>query len=302
MNKSNDESVAIERRIQLEKLITHHDAEGDAPLRVGDEPFRWSTVQTLAESILETISDLNVAVWLLRAQIIQNGLNGLQGGLAKLAELVRRPSTDLHPKTEEDDDEPPAQTHALVLGWLGGEEFLSLIRTIPIDPEHPPRIGDLLLSTGGVAGLPEASKSSACKLLDDARGLLCEIRENISNAGGRWNRDPILAIELISDGCRLLSSVSVLARPKLDKKFNADQTELEEKSETGLSIKSRAEVKLFLNQIEQYYCEMEPAHPAPILINRLKKMVDASFEEILKELYVDAPILISRIANPLGHI
>jgi type VI secretion system protein ImpA len=63
----------------------------------------------------------------------------------------------------------------------------------------------------------------------------------------------------------------------------------------------REEVQQSLTALIAYFREHEPGHPAPLLLQRVQRMVGASFETILAELYADAEQLVARVEKPLTH-
>jgi len=292
--------AALEKFAELDQLISRHDAEGDGPLKKGEEAFRWSTVEAGSKAILEKIADMRVGIWLLRAQVIQHGLAGLRSGLGELQVLSRMAPERVLP--EADEGETPRQAHALPLGWLGGEDFLGLLRSTLVHPAASVRLGDLLRSVAVGEALTLTQRSDATDMLRESREILAEIRASIVDAGAVWDRDPVVATELMSDLIRVLALRGKTAPETTEL---AATTNSAEKERVGLPAgrpQDRKEIKQMLDHLHEYYINTEPAHPAPLFIARLRRMVDASFEEIMKELYAEAPALITRIKSPTDHL
>ena len=107
------------------------EAAGD-PVSVSSE---WSNVRTLAIEALETrTKDLEVASWLLEAQVRLEGFVGLTGGFDLVRELAERFWPDIH--SIDEDDLQGRISPIAGLNGIGGEGALvQPIRMLPLLPE-----------------------------------------------------------------------------------------------------------------------------------------------------------------------
>lgn len=293
-----DEQLA-ERYFSLDHVVNQHDAEGQGPLRRGEEPFRWSFVEAEARALLDRTPDLRVAVWLLRALIAQKGLVGLDEGLGAISGILKLPAASILPRPE--DGENARDAHVVPLGWLGGEAFLAVLRVTKAHPQAALRLCDALMSSGAADGLSSAQREEAATWLRTARAELIEIRERIINEGGSWERDPIIASEFISSVLPLLATGPKSSLPSSQDihETGADpDDEVLPSAVSGIRVENRTDVKSVARLLLDYYKKNEPAHPASILLQRFQRTIDASFEEVLGELFADGASLIERVKNP----
>lgn len=287
------------RYLSLDQAINRYDAEGVGPLRKGEEPFRWSFVEAEARFLLDRISDIRVAIWLLRALTIQSGVQGLREGLQILSNVLAVPSQMVRPFPE-DDEQRPREGHSICLSWLGGDAFLALLRLARVDPEASLVLGDVIASSAAVDRLTQRQRKGASRNLEESRNNLIAIRDGFVDSGGYWDRDPILAIEFISDLVRSLSSEKNIAARVEEDRAAIEESAMRGAAASGVAhrVETREDLKKVLEQMLIYYEKNEPAHPAPILLQRVIRILDASFEEVLTELYAESASLVSRIKSP----
>jgi type VI secretion system protein ImpA len=292
---------SIERYQALDHLINRYDTEGAGPLRKGEEPFRWSVVESESRALLTQMPDLRIAIWLLRSLVIQRDLMGLCEGLEGISSILARPVEQILPVSHE--DASPWEEHAISLGWLGGETFLALLHGIRAHPEAPLKLGQLTKSAAAASTLTTEQRDAAERWLRQARDQLISIRACILDAGGFWDRDPVIAIELLSDLIRLISPGDRKST-SVTEEIIGEISQPEGAGTPGFEspqLNSRESVKEMLSRLLSYYEKYEPAHPAPVLLKCLARMVDASFEEVLKELYAEGTSLVMRIKKPEGQ-
>jgi type VI secretion system protein ImpA len=296
----------LESRYQnLDQLINKYDTEGNGPLKKGEEPFRWSFVEVEAKFLIEKIPDIRLAIFLIRALTIQKGLHGLTEGLKVLLRVLEIPRREIRPFP--DDEENSMAVHAICLGWLGSEEFLALVHMANICPGINLGVGDILVSSSAIDALLPEQRETALVDLESVRDELLQVRSWISDGGDFWDRDPITVIDFLSDFKKMISFGN-----------KKDYTERAEIIDVGISntplldigksdqgffqIENRSDLKKTIDLMLRYYEENEPSHPGPIFLQRVRRMVDASFEQVLEEFYADAPSLIEKIKNPFPKI
>lgn len=276
--------------LSLEALMVNHDADGDAPLKKGEEPFRWSHIQSESRRLLDEATDLRVGIWHLRACMAQTGLQGMSEGLGLLSAALQEPATRIFPRAEA--GENPRDAHAIALDWLGGPAFLAHIRQLPLSSRGPLTLGQVETSRPGTEHPTAPVRDEALPHVLAARQHLQAIRQTVYDDGAHWQRDPVHALECLDNIARALATDGMPAEavtasaPATDSPMAPD------------GPASRSQVKRMLEHIQAYYERTEPSHPAPILISRLLRMVDASFSEILSELYAEHEQLTARLEKP----
>ena len=62
----------------------------------------------------------------------------------------------------------------------------------------------------------------------------------------------------------------------------------------------RDDVRIALDQLVDYFVTHEPGHPGPIFLRRLQRMLGASFEDLMQELFPDAGQLMAKLNRPVN--
>lgn len=290
---------------QLDGMVNAFDAEGAGPLRKGEHAFSWAVVETLALPLAEAVPDLRVGIWLLRAELAREGLPGLLRGMSRLATWMELPADELHPMPEP--GEPPRELHALLLRWLTAPAFLSVVREAPVWPQATMSLGGLLESTEPaevLAGLAACPTDQVLAALTETVAAVRRADQVLLLEAGDADVSLTLLGEILS---RAQHRLSVSLTPEA---LPTDPTEtppgplpsaapaLPRRQGT---VNSREEVQAALVEIIQYFREHEPGHPAPIFLQRIQRMLGASFEDLLQELFPDASQLVAKLERPASN-
>lgn len=329
------QSVDLEyddRFMSLDQLINAHEADFDAPLRKGQEPFDWGKVAADCESLAQTSSDLRVAVWLLRAQAEVGGLNGWVEALYYIQALLELPEESVYPRG--DDDISSGELHATALRWLTSPKSLALFRKLPLTSDAQWLIAVLLPNAIDAKGLTEIEQGKLREALlsnlahtEFVVGRLVEakaavskialrLEERFSEGGGDFSEllaligyaihklEPLIfqTVSSVSEevsGQGESSSLNVQliqVRPAISAEENISMG-----LDKSLSINSREEVYLLLSALERYYINYESGHPAPIFIQKLQRMVDMNFDALMRELFSESEKLMGRLVKPVSE-
>jgi len=267
---------------KLDSMMSSFELEGEsAPLKLGQQAFSWEGVIELSESILQRGADLRVAIWWVQALAVESRLSALVVAFQTIEQWLKTEKPDLYPQPEE--DESREEVIALNLSWLGSDKFISVLQKIKIDEETELQ---QLKANPTKLELNEDLKSDLVRL----HGSLMYVNDFMQAVPGEQMYDIAAVVKWISD---LLSQ----------KQESAHQGEVVVHSQKNSisEIKTRDDVAKVITSMMKYFQEYEPGHPAPILLERVQRMLGASFQEILKELYQDAPQLVSRIERPQGN-
>jgi type VI secretion system protein ImpA len=274
---------------RIDNLISAYDSQGEGPLRKGEQAFQWSVVEAGTRQLLRTSPDLRVAIWFLRANLSQYGLQGFFEGIAVLAELMRLPKQRLFPVAL--DDESPREIHAIALAWLASPRFIFGLRTARVDKHSNYTLADLISS-------PDLSGT-----FKNAKAILTNINISLSHLGEIANalaEDDDYLDYGFTEVMAVLSKAALCFGENVTRsvKTTVVSSEVEGLDLTSKAPKSREEMSQLLILIIDYFKVNEPSHPAPILLTRVQRMMGASFEEIMAELYPEATSLIARIDKP----
>lgn len=295
---------------QIDGMVNAFDAEGAGPLRKGQQPFNWAMVAQLARPLAEAIPDLRVGIWLLRAELATDGLPGLSRSLDRLASWMERPADELHPLPE--DDEAPRALHALLLRWLTKPAFTSTLREASAWPGATITVGAL----AEVSNHKQIVQALGVHPVEDIVATLASAVESVARI------DQVLLLEASDTDLNLGLLGEILARARKSVLDSFAQTPavpdypsatpatpdpgasgdvgagIKAHERLRYSIASREDLESALDCINHYFLQHEPGHPAPLFIARIKRMLGASFEDLLQELYPDAAQLLARLERP----
>lgn len=329
------QSVDLEyddRFMFIDQLINEHEADFDAPLRKGQEPFDWGRVASDCEKLAQASSDLRVAIWWLRAQAEVGGLNAWVDALLYIQALLELPEESVYPRG--DADISSGELHATALRWLSSSKSLALFRKLPLTPDAQWLIAVLLPNAVDAKGLSEVEQGKLREALlgnlthtESVLGRLVaakaavskiaqRLEERFVDGGGDFSEliamvghaihklEPLI-FQTISPG---LDEPSVVVE-STDLKRSNIQTKLSLDSKDGFSIgldkglfiQSRDEVYLLLAALERYYITYESGHPAPIFIQKLQRMVDMNFDALMRELFSESEKLMGRLIKPVSE-
>jgi type VI secretion system protein ImpA len=280
--------------------------------------------------------DLRVAVYLARARLHLAGLVGLAEGLHLVRELLEARWESVHPLLRIEEGESDASDRTNALASLGAELVGEVQRTpmitVPVLGSVTWRDVEVAKSGAKSKGPSDIRTVTAAQI----EGVFAECnkkgresaREQLLSSwrGACAARDDLLAISALlkaRDGLdgeqllplqHLLTSIAALLTEKVNglglvaepvhgleaASANDAATDRVDQASAPLmaeAISSRADVRLALRRICDYYDQHEPSSPLPILLNRALRLVDKSFVEIVKDL---APAGLAQIEQLRG--
>ena len=267
---------------KLDAMMSSYELEGEsAPLKLGEQAFSWQAVIELSEKLLQRGADLRVAIWWIRALAVENQFASMVAALERIEQWVKSDMSDLYPLPEE--GERREEVIALNLSWLGTEKFLSTLQKVKIDDETELQ---QLKGSPAKTDLNEDLKARLTQMLASLN-YLNEFMQTIEG-------------EQIYDIASVVTYVASLLSQKQEPIHQEEGVTHQSKNHVS-EIRTRDDVATVIRSLIRYFQESEPGHPAPILLERVQRMLGASFQDILKELYQDAPQLVSRIERPQGN-
>lgn len=269
----------------LESMVSDHDADGDAPLRRGEQPFSWAVVESLSQSVLERYQDLRVAIWLLRATMARRTAQGMSQGLAVIASLLKSMPTEQRPEDEREE-------LLTQLSWLVGPSFRLQLERLETGLEAPAEVLGGMAHRGTVA-VVGAGQEALLAALQTSLLALEEIDAYCKQL------DPAMAPDFTQVMTLLRQGQQALTRPlegDVAAPLAVDVASVPAAS--LLAVNSREDALRSLDALLKYFVLHEPGHPAPLLLARVQRMVGASFESLMNELYQDGPKLVQLINTP----
>jgi len=295
-------------------------AQGKAEQQFGDtvipavEPD-WRQVAEQADAVLRRSKDVRAAMLLLRAATRLDGMPGFASGLGLLTGLLDTYWDGIHPKLDADDDNDPTMRlnalmpltdDAMVLRDLydarvGVARGVGAIRVRDIAIAHSligAAGGEPTYSTAQIQGALEeihAEHPAAVQSLLEVRATITALHELLGERTGRHD-----AVDM--DGLRSLGNLlhkvaaSAVGSPVQAEADVAPGT----KAKTAASgtvaspavargeITTRQDALHMLDRVISYLIQAEPGNPAPLLIERAKKLIGVDFFEIMANLAPNA--------------
>lgn len=282
--------------------------------------------------------DLRVAIYLARARLHVAGLAGLAEGVHLIRAFLETRWESVHPllRIEQGNLDASDRTNALgaLSGELVGEVHRAPVIAVPVLGSVTWR--DIEVAKSGVkAKGPNDIRTLTAEQIE---GVFAECKNKgresakeqllASWRGACAARDDLLAItallsERAEPGCgeqllplqRLLTSIAALLTEKVSglglltesvpgpQAAPASDVAMERPDYSSAppvadAINSRADVRLALRRICDYYDKNEPSSPLPVLLNRALRLVDKSFVEIVKDLAPGGLAQIEQLRGP----
>lgn len=311
-------------------------AQGKPEQQFGDtiipavEP-EWPQVAEAAQALLRRTKDVRVAMHLLRASTRLQGLEGFLAGMRLLAGLLDSQWDHIHPMLDADDDNDPTMRlnalapladDALVVrdvydAWVGTARSVGRIR-----------VRDIAIARGVLEPLGDDAGYSASQVqggLEEIVQSQPEVADRMAATGPAVNGlrqvlnerssqgDAVDLARLRTIGHMLGQAAQGLAAgDAADQGGDAAPTGGEDGGDgadnggTGRpgagapirgEIQSRADALLMLDKVIAYLQRTEPGNPAPLLIERAKKLIGVSFLDIIANLAPDAMSTIEHVTG-----
>jgi len=281
----------------------------------------WRDVAEQSDAILRRSKDVRAAVLLLRASTRLQGVVGFIAGLQLLTGLFDRFWDGIHPTLDADDDnDPTMRLNALAPLWDENMVLRDLydaqVGTAP--GVGPIRVRDIAIASNAlnaVGGDPTYSMSQIQGGLETLQAERPELLQAAVSVPGLVERLQALLVErtgradAVDLGAlrgigRVLQRACSLASGAPEEADTGD-TATDEPQGAGASrpaaargeIQNRQDAVQMLDRVIRYLEQAEPGNPAPLLIERAKKLIGVSFLEIMANL---APNAMETIENVTG--
>lgn len=291
------------------------------------QPPNWRDIEKKSLAILQQSKDLQIAIYLLRALIVQEGIPGFRDGLNFLRGLLENYWESVHPQLDPDDDlDPTARIN--ILEELNSFESvlrpLSLASLVESKSVGQFSLRDIQLATDKIE-LPEGASKPDINLiknlfLDNTQAqtaltyhAVIESIDSIQQIDRLVGEQ--VGIENGADFSALLAQLKEtrhvfeqfavgLGHDTDSESVNEadfDDSDVVQPARKQLNvgeINSRQDVLRMLDLICKYYREVEPSSPVPMLLNRAKYLVTADFMQIVQNLLPDGLTQLEQIKGP----
>lgn len=282
----------------------------------------YKDVTRLALDVLERSHDIRAAIYLGESQLRLTGLPGFSQATTLIRKYLEDYWDSCHPQLDADDDDDPTMRVNAVLMLADSNRILRGLRRAPLTQSRmfgAMSLRDIAVADGEIAApsdmdtIPD-SAGIAAAFQDTDEDTLREIAQSASTALTDVQAiDAIFGDKTPGQGPDLGPLIKMLkqAESKLmgalgdpvDTEQADDAPESAQPSSGAVAaggggINTPADVINTLDRIIAYYERAEPSSPLPILLVRAKKLVNADFLTIVKDL---APLGIENV-NLLGGI
>jgi type VI secretion system protein ImpA len=300
-------------------LALEQNALGKPEVQYGDTitpavPPEWKLVKQQALDLLARSRDLRVAMPLAHALLVLHGLPGFADGLRLVERLLEERWDSVHPQLDPDDGlDPtlrinsiaPLADSSTVLRDLMDAAFiqlpglgaLSLRQFDYASGEVPTLTGHSALVMSSIeAALNDVSPNA----LQAAAVALAQAHKSVTNIEVTLVRQ-VGSAQALNLGAltRNLRRMRDLLQRHLPLEAAAEvspadvaapdsSATTEAPAAIGGDVTSRADVVRMLDKILAYYQRYEPSSPAPMLLERAKRLAPKSFLEIMEDLAPDS--------------
>ncbi len=275
----------------------------------------WREVAEQSDAILRRSKDVRAAVLLLRAATRLQGVAGFAAGLQLLIGLLDRFWDGIHPMLDADDDNDPTMRlnalaplsdEAMVLRDLYEAQVGVAPGVGPIRVRDIAIASNALTAVGGdptysmsqIQGGLEAIQAERPELLQAAVGtpaLVDQLQALLVERTGRGDAIDLGALRGIARVLQKACSFATGAPPEAEDGAAADGGDAQADGAAPRAvaarsgeIHSRQDALQMLDRVIRYLEQAEPGNPAPLLIERAKKLIGVSFLEIMANLAPNA--------------
>ncbi|SDD81568.1 type VI secretion system protein TssA [Paraburkholderia lycopersici] len=302
----------------LEQAATGKPEQQYGGIIIAAEAPDWLLVERLASALLTRTKDLRVMIHLCLAWTHLRDLRGYLDGLNLLEQTLTQYGSQVFPQFDiEGEPDPYLRINALAA--LGDQAVVGEAVQTAI----------IVRTTGG-----EISLRDACALLDRSRsecpgfpGGRAQLVDELSKtdqpacqtiralaSGIARLRDSIVRMlgeEGLPEMGHLLKCMTALAEvgARVDAKNASGEFDAGPSGQAQTSgsagtpalqdgrIRCREEALAALRRVQEYFREHEPGHPAPLMLERVQRVIAMNFLEILEDL---APDCLGPVRNILG--
>ncbi|KGT95220.1 hypothetical protein NG99_04115 [Erwinia typographi] len=301
---------------------------GKAEQQFGDtiipaEPADWNKVERLASGLLSRTKDIRVMLALTRAWTQLKGLPGYAAGLELLKQSLLLYWEPIWPVLEEDGERDPF-FRVNALAALGDKSALttavrqtSLIRSASDEislrdacalldgsktecPEYPggrARLTDELARSGQPGVEAIVAISERLQTIHDT------LVEHLGETGVPEMQQLQKTVMTVVQACDVTDLAALIpamasASEQPHQEVPAARTVRTETDWRTVQPGSRSDAQLMLEKVKQYFVQHEPSHPAPLMIERVQRMIELDFMDIIRDL---APDGVHQLENIFGR-
>lgn len=301
--------------IELQNAATGKPEQQFGDKVIAGEAPEWRVVLAQSVALLERTKDLRVAALLMRSATRLDGVEGFVAAGRWLNELMQRHWPGLHPALDADDDNDPTMRVNALQALADGGMLVADLREATVATVRglgPLRVRDIEQAMGAVAARTEESgltQEQVSRGLAEAlaqrpdvldAALLCasvvgDLQQTVNDRCGRGDLLDLTPLrrpaQVVQQLCR---SVKAAAGSE---EATVEGAELPAPGAAAAQggapaalrgIATREDAIRTLDRVIEFLERNEPSNPAPLLIQRAKRLIGASFMDIMADLAPDA--------------
>jgi type VI secretion system protein ImpA len=279
------------------------------------EPADWNRVEKLAVALLARTKDLRVMVALTHAWTRRQGLDGYANGLSLIGQALALYWDDLWPSLNDNGEHDPFYRINALAGIGDRSALTSTLRQCVLLRSN----GDDI-SVRDAQALLDGSKTECAGFPGGRARLVDELARAGEGDGaimrqieGRLTTIHTWLIEKLSESgapemeqliktAALINSVSRQAQEDAPVHVDSDTAATPIAAMRGdwrsAEVTSRADAQLMLEKVKFYFTQHEPSHPAPLMIERVQRLIEQDFMAIIRDL---APDGVQQLENIFGR-
>jgi type VI secretion system protein ImpA len=287
--------------LALERLVQGKPTQQMGSAVVAGEEPAWNVVLDKAVALFARTKDLRVAVTVARA-LLPQGFAGVCDGVALVRGLVEQNWSEVFPRLDPAEGNDPTFRLNVLAGLCDAATFVDRVRGLPLVASRSFgrfSLRDLAVASGESAPVPGSAAPQASSI--DGAFSECALSElQATEAQVRGALDHLTAFEKalaarigqakgpdFSPLTRLLQQAHKVVSGHLARRgavapVSADTPQAVPPASDAVSC--RDDVVRLLDRICAYYDRHEPASPLPLLLRRCKRLVSASFFDIVRDL------------------
>lgn len=284
--------------------------------QVGDEVIAseepdYKDVAEKALAVLEKSHDLRAAVFLAHAQARLQGLSGFAEATQYIRGCLEDYWDTCHPQLDEDDDDDPTMRVNAILTLTDSDTVLQALRRTPLTQSKTfgrMSLRDIAIADGDVAA-PEGmtsvpdSVSVSAAFKDTEPEILQDLLSAAKNAAANVDAIDAKFNEMIPGQGPDMEPLQKLLKQIFKKLADASGASIKDDAASenadgagdgagGLApgggavggINNSNDVINAIDRIVDYYKRSEPSSPVPVLLARAKRLVNADFLSIVKDM------------------
>ena len=263
----------------------------------------WEKLETLATGHLTASKDLEIVVYLLRAVLRTRDMPALRDGLVLLRDLVKHRWDQCHPTLESAGNDTQVRIRVvevlsdfdLFLRPLAEKKFLttddgsfSLYDILGAKGEREMREGDptldqVELAFAGCSKEQKEGIEQSLAAIDESAKIVGNIENQFrSRLDASQGVAPPNLDKLADLFKRMVRETKMLLGLPIEEEEGGEEDERGggQKQTLQGEIKSRTDVRHFLDKACRFYGDTEPASPVPMFLRAAKVVVDKDFLEI----------------------